>query len=84
MKRKQGVRKGHRKYLCGHCGKDSFHHWIEANRAHGITCPLCGSRNMSVVSPEGKAEQAARNRVRVQGGTHYASAFHRESKRRIT
>lgn len=61
--------RGQKKYRCGECSVESFHHWIEANRAAGVRCPACGSRRMELVTTEAKQEAAAAQAIRVDGGT---------------
>jgi DNA-directed RNA polymerase subunit RPC12/RpoP len=65
--------RGSRKYRCGACKEESFHHWIHANRAAGVRCPGCGSRDMTLTSAEAQADAASLQRVRVAGGTRSAS-----------
>jgi len=59
--------KGKRKYRCGECGAESFHHWIERNRAARLRCPACGSARMDFVTREACEEAADLQRVRVAG-----------------
>ena len=63
MKRKRGSRK----YRCDECKAESFHHWIELNRAARLRCPSCGSARMDLVAAEAKADRASLQRVRVSG-----------------
>lgn len=36
-------RRGKHKYVCDECKAESWHHWIELNRAARPKCPACGS-----------------------------------------
>ena len=53
------MRRGQKKYKCGECGAESFHHWIELNRAARLRCPGCGSARMELVTQEARKEAAA-------------------------
>ena len=59
--------RGQRKYRCGECKAESFHHWIERNRAARMRCPGCGSARLELVTKEAKEEAADLQRVRVEG-----------------
>jgi DNA-directed RNA polymerase subunit RPC12/RpoP len=61
--------KGKRKYECGSCSHVAFYHWINLNRAGGLKCENCGSRNMELVTEEAKQASAEAQSVRVLGGT---------------
>jgi DNA-directed RNA polymerase subunit RPC12/RpoP len=60
-------RRGRRKYRCEECKEESFHHWIERNRAARMRCPACGSARLELCSPEARQDQASLNRVRLAG-----------------
>ena len=60
-------RRGTRKYRCGECSAESFHHWIERNRAARLRCPACGSARMDLVTAEARDDAASLQRVRVAG-----------------
>ena len=64
------ARKGFRKYRCDECKEESFHHWIERNRAARLRCPGCGSARMELVAEEAKKEAADLQAVRVVGNRH--------------
>lgn len=61
--------RGKRKYRCDECKLESFHHWIELNRASRMRCPACGCSRLELVSDDAKKEAAAANAARVAGGT---------------
>jgi DNA-directed RNA polymerase subunit RPC12/RpoP len=61
------MKRGFRKYRCDECKEESFHHWIERNRAARLRCPGCGSARMELCSEEAKADAASLQRVRVEG-----------------
>ena len=63
------ARKGYRKYVCDECRAESWHHWIERNRASRLRCTGCGSARLELVSDEAKDEAADLQAVRVGGGT---------------
>lgn len=63
------ARRGTKKYKCGECGVESWHHWIERNRAARLRCTACGSARMELVSEAAKEETATASTVRVKGGT---------------
>ncbi len=50
------MQRGKRKYQCFECGEESFHHWIEKNRASRLKCPACGSIRMDIVTEDGRRE----------------------------
>ena len=52
------MRRGKKKYRCGECKFESYHHWIELNRAARLRCPACGSARMELVTKEAKDDQA--------------------------
>lgn len=60
-------RKGYRKYRCEECKAESFHHWVEKNRAARIRCPGCGSARLEAVTREAKEEEIIGNLNRVEG-----------------
>ena len=60
-------KKGCRKYRCEECQEESFHHWIERNRAARLRCPGCGSARMDLVTAEARADAADLQGVRVAG-----------------
>jgi DNA-directed RNA polymerase subunit RPC12/RpoP len=59
--------KGRRLYRCDECRAESYHHWVERNRAARMRCPACGSCRLELVSEEAKQDQASLNQVRVAG-----------------
>ncbi len=82
---KRGVSgKGRKKYKCGNCYQTSFHHWIEANRASGIRCTACGSRNMELVTEEARQEAADAQLVRTLGGTRSTHRPQERPDRKVT
>lgn len=60
-------KKGNRLYRCDECKAESFHHWIELNRAARLRCPACGSARMDLVSEKAKEDAADLQAVRVVG-----------------
>lgn len=68
---------GRRKYRCDECKVESFHHWIERNRAARIRCPACGSARLELCSDEAKDELADRNLTRVNGNRHMTNPHNR-------
>ncbi len=61
--------KGKRKYVCDDCRKESFHHWIELNRAAKMRCPHCGCGRLEIVSDEARKDMQSLQQVRVDQGT---------------
>ena len=59
--------KGRRKYRCDECRNESFHHWVEINRAARLRCPACGSARMDMTNDEAKKDAASLQAVRVAG-----------------
>lgn len=76
--------KGRRKYRCGECKTETFHHWIALNRAGRLRCPGCGSARMELVSTEAKNEAAERQQVRVAGGTPSTTLPLERRNRKVT
>lgn len=76
--------KGRKKYQCGECKVESYHHWIERNRAAGVRCPACGSRRMEFVTTEAKKEAANAQSVRVAGGTPSTTIPNEKPNKRVT
>ena len=77
--------KGTKKYRCEECQAESFHHWIELNRAARLRCPACGSARMEMVAREAKEDAASLQQVRVEGHRDMTlpSDTH-NSKRKVT
>jgi len=59
--------RGRKKYLCEDCGAESWHHWIERNRAARMRCTNCGSARLEFATTEAKKEAVAAQTVRVEG-----------------
>ena len=74
-------RRGYRKYRCDECKEESFHHWIERNRAARLRCPGCGSARMELVSAEGKEESARLQDNRYEGSRSMTPAPARPNRR---
>jgi DNA-directed RNA polymerase subunit RPC12/RpoP len=62
-------KRGERKYRCDDCKKESFHHWIEMNRAARMRCPYCGCARLEIVNDEARKDMQSLQQVRVDGGT---------------
>lgn len=77
-------KKGRKKYRCGECNAESFHHWIELNRAAGVKCTACGSRRMELVTKEAREEAADKQTVRVLGGTPSTTFPREDSNKKVT
>lgn len=73
------MKRGQKKYRCDECKAESFHHWIERNRAARLRCPACGSARMDLVSREARAEAVAAQQVRVLGCRHTTEAKNQKS-----
>lgn len=84
MSDKPRRRRGQKKYRCGGCNTESFHHWIELNRAARLRCPACGSARMELVTPEARREAADAQAVRVEGGTPSTTLPPEHPRRKIT
>ncbi len=76
--------KGVKKYRCGACQETSMHHWINRNRAGGVKCTACGSRNMELVTAEARDEAAVAQSVRVGGGTASTTIPAEKSHKKVT
>lgn len=78
------AKRGIRKYVCDECKAESFHHWIERNRAARMRCPACGSARLELVTKEGKDEaaQAQRNRVLGNRNTTASTTIKRDARNR--
>jgi DNA-directed RNA polymerase subunit RPC12/RpoP len=61
------MKRGHKKYRCDECKTESFHHWIELNRASRMRCQACGSTRLELVTDQAKREAAAAQAVRIEG-----------------
>jgi len=61
------ARRGYRKYVCKECKAESWHHWLERNRAARMRCPACGSLQLDFASAEARKDAISLQRVRVQG-----------------
>lgn len=76
--------RGRKKYRCDECDVESFHHWVELNRAARLRCPACGSARMELVTKAAKDEAAAAQAVRVEGGTPSTTVFHPVEGTKVT
>lgn len=75
-------RRGSRKYRCGECKEESYHHWIEFNRAARPRCPGCGSVQLEIVNNEAKEARTESQQVRVSG--HRSMTKVNDSRRKVT
>jgi DNA-directed RNA polymerase subunit RPC12/RpoP len=78
------ARRGQRKYRCDECGEESWHHWIERNRAARMRCPRCGSTHLELVVSEAIKDAAEKNAVRIEGGTASTTLPHEKANRKVT
>jgi len=60
-------KRGKRKYICEDCKVESWHHWIELNRAARMRCPACGSTRLEPLTASGKDAAALAQTASVFG-----------------
>lgn len=77
-------KRGQRKYWCLDCGETRSVHWSELNRRSQPYCYKCGSKQLEVVSRDGKAELKRRGtkRAELKDSQHGFVTGFRKRKRR--
>lgn len=77
--------RGTKKYRCEDCGAESWHHWIERNRAARMRCTGCGSSRLEMVTKKAKDEAVAAQTVGVVGHRDMTRPVHEfDANKKVT